>query len=62
MNQVPQGGYYGNNNAGGPPAYNAPGGANADYYGGQRNDVQLQQPQQAYGGYAPPKGPPPGRE
>ncbi|WPH00147.1 Hypothetical protein R9X50_00297000 [Acrodontium crateriforme] len=61
MNQVPSGGYYGNN-ASAPPVYNAPGGANTDYYGGQRNDIQLQQPPQSYGGYAPPKGPPPGRE
>lgn len=52
--------YYNNSNNP-PPAYNAAvaGGANADYYG-RGNDVELQQPEQAYGGYAPPKGPPPG--
>jgi hypothetical protein len=45
-----------------PPTY----GASQDYYGGRQNDVELQQPQAAYGGYnsgagyAPPAGPPPG--
>lgn len=51
--------YYNNSNNP-PPAYNATGGSNAGYYGGG-NDVELQQPQQTYGGYAPPKGPPPGQ-
>lgn len=57
--------YYNNsNNPAPPPAYTPP--PNQGYYGGQ-NDVELQQPQQSYGGYrsgenvyAPPKGPPPG--
>ena len=44
------GSYYGNNT----------GGANADYYG-QQNGVELQTPQPAYGGYAPPPGPPPAK-
>ena len=59
-NQQP---YYANQQPGyqpPPPAY----GASQDYYGG-RNDVELQSPPQAYGGYnrdntySPPPGPPP---
>ncbi|KAK4613835.1 hypothetical protein CLAFUW4_09226 [Fulvia fulva] len=55
--------YY--NNSHNPPPYTPP--PNNGYYG--QNDVELQQPQQAYGGYRsgeapayePPKGAPPGR-
>ena len=56
-----QGGW--NNQPAPPPTY----GASQDYYGQQRGDVELQQPQQAHtygggsGGYAPPSGPPPGK-
>ncbi|KAK4497714.1 hypothetical protein PRZ48_010367 [Zasmidium cellare] len=57
--------YYNNsNNPAPPPAYTPP--PNNGYYG---NDVELQQPQNVYGGYRgaegayePPKGPPPGRK
>lgn len=58
--------YYNNsNNPAPPPAYTPP--PNNGYYGGQRDDVELQQPQPAYGGvqsggYEPPKYPPPGRK
>jgi hypothetical protein len=49
--------YYNNsNNPAPPPTY---GGANNSYYGKDNSGVQP--PQQAYGGYAPPAGPPPGR-
>ena len=47
-----------------PPTY----GASQDYYGQNRGDVELQSPQQAHtygagsGGYAPPPGPPPGKQ
>lgn len=54
---VPQGGYYGGNNTTG-------GGAAASYFGGQRNDPEMQSPQNVYNngsGYAPPAGPPPGK-
>jgi len=58
--------YNNSNNPAPPPAYNSAG-ANQSYYG-QQNGTELQQPQQAYGGYRsgetafePPKGPPPGR-
>nr|OQO28795.1 hypothetical protein B0A51_04938 [Rachicladosporium sp. CCFEE 5018] len=55
-NQQNQQPYYNNSNNP-PPAYGQ--GANAGYYG-NNNPIELQQPQQAYGGaYAPPKGPPP---
>lgn len=51
---TPQGGYYGQNQ-----------GQNASYFGGQRNDVEMQPPQNVYqntgSGYAPPPGPPPNK-
>ncbi|KAJ4375324.1 hypothetical protein N0V83_002410 [Neocucurbitaria cava] len=40
--------------------YYGGGGANQSYYG-QQNGVELQSPQPAYGGYAPPPGPPPAK-
>lgn len=52
---------YANNNdqTAPPPAY----GQSQSYYGGARNDVELQQPQTAYNGvYAPPSGPPPNKQ
>nr|OQO30132.1 hypothetical protein B0A51_02872 [Rachicladosporium sp. CCFEE 5018] len=57
-NQQTQQPYYNNSNNP-PPAYGQ--GANAGYYGNNNNNpIELQQPEQAYGGaYAPPKGPPP---
>ena len=56
---APQGGYYGQ-------GQNPHGGANQSYFGGQRNDVEMQPPQTVYGGqtaggYAPPSGPPPAK-
>ena len=51
--------YNNSNNPPPPPAYVPPqGGAAGDYYGAGRNDVELQQPSNAY---MPPKGPPPGQ-
>lgn len=43
-----------------PAPNNGGGGANQGYYG-QQNGVELQSPQPAYGGYAPPPGPPPAK-
>ena len=47
-----------------PPTYNQQSGygANQSYFGGQR-DVELQHPQNTYGGqdFPPPSGPPPGK-
>ncbi|KAK5945927.1 hypothetical protein PMZ80_000066 [Knufia obscura] len=54
-NQVPQGGYYGNQTNSS--------GANQSYFGG-RNDVEMQPPQNVYTNehnYAPPSGPPPNK-
>ena len=53
-------------NQGAPPQYNPqPGyGANQSYFGGQRNDVEMQPPANSYGGnhvYNAPPGPPPGK-
>ncbi|SMQ51727.1 unnamed protein product [Zymoseptoria tritici ST99CH_1A5] len=48
--------YYNNsNNPAPPPTY---GGANNSYYG--KDNTGVQAPAPAYGGYAPPQGPPPG--
>ncbi|KAJ4323219.1 hypothetical protein N0V94_001963 [Neodidymelliopsis sp. IMI 364377] len=67
--------YYNNNyqNSAPAPPYSADTNTNNGYYGnganqgyyGQQNGVELQQPQPAYGGnnqYAPPPGPPPGKD
>lgn len=67
--------YYGNQNYNSTPAppYSAATNNNNGYYGnganqsyyGQQNDVELQSPQPTYGGnnqYAPPPGPPPGKD
>ncbi|KAK5083947.1 hypothetical protein LTR05_006454 [Lithohypha guttulata] len=53
QNQYPDGGYYGQNQNG----------ANQSYFGGQRNDVEMQAPQNVYNNnqYAPPAGPPPAK-
>lgn len=56
---VPQGGYYGQSGA---PDYNQQGGANQAYFGGQRSDVEMQRPENAYNNsFAPPAGPPPSK-
>ena len=48
-----------------PPNYNqTSGGAAQSYFGGQRQDVEMQPPQNSYGGnhvYNAPPGPPPGK-
>lgn len=66
-----------NNQQAGQPVYSPPTnqnyygntGANQGYFGGQQSGVELQQPNNVYqpprggdGGYAPPAGPPPGKE